>query len=527
MPSTSPSLWDRWVRHPRAAPGSLGVLAVLFLVMTATVVALLTQSALQRLPDPDAALAWDIAWQNTLLVGPALLLVFLLLAWSVHQLLQSQQRLAQKPPSALPAVDAQATAQLNTSRLTEAHEQTRQAEQADRRKTEFLAAVTHELRTPMNAIMGFNQLLLTEPLSPDQQECVQEIETASKRMLSLINELLDLNKIESGQVDLDLQALDLAKPVEGCIRQLAPLAAQRGIQIRVHASEAQVLADEQRLQQVLVNLLSNAIKYNRDQGKVDITVAPQADGRVRLAVRDTGIGIPAAQQPRIFAPFERGAAKHSDIEGTGIGLTITRRLVHRMKGEIGFESTEGVGTEFWVLLPGTSAPPLPTPADSKPSQLARTTEPTDPNALIALTYVSAAVKPLTPAEREALLQEAKAFNATVGVTGMLLYHDGNFFQYLEGPASGVKQVMERVRRSTRHHHLTLQTREPIAQRQFADWNMDFVDLAMPRVLKNAYWIQTFRQAWSTGASDAKGATENKGIRLLLNFVAQMTGSRQV
>ena len=169
MPSTSPSLWDRWVRHPRAAPGSLGVLAVLFLVMTATVVALLTQSALQRLQDPDAGLAWDIAWQNTLLVGPALLLVFLL-AWSVHQLLQSQQRLAQKPPSALPAMDAQATAQLNTSRLTEAHEQTRQAEQADRRKTEFLAAVTHELRTPMNAIMGFNQLLLTEPLSPDQQE---------------------------------------------------------------------------------------------------------------------------------------------------------------------------------------------------------------------------------------------------------------------------------------------------------------------------------------------------------------------
>lgn len=184
-----------------------------------------------------------------------------------------------------------------------------------------------------------------------------------------------------------------------------------------------------------------------------------------------------------------------------------------MNGEIGFQSTEGVGTEFWVLLPGAAAAALPATAETRPPVPVRAT---DPNALIALTYVSAAIKPLAPAELETLIQSAKAFNATVGVTGMLLYHGGNFFQYLEGPASGVEQVMERVQHARGHRHLILQTREPITERQFADWNMDLVNLTRPQVLKNAYWIHTLKTAWRADEG------HSKGIRLLLDFVAQMT-----
>lgn len=175
-------------------------------------------------------------------------------------------------------------------------------------ESEFLSAISHELRTPMNAIMGFSQLLRLEPLSTSQADSVDEIEKASKRLLTLINQVLDLNKINAGHLSLELEPVDLAQSVRNCLQQLEPLAHVRGIQLQAQLPALGVLADERRLHQVLLNLLSNAIKYNRDHGQVRVAATVQPDSQVRLSVQDTGYGIPVNQRHTVFAPFQRGAA---------------------------------------------------------------------------------------------------------------------------------------------------------------------------------------------------------------------------
>ncbi len=239
-----------------------------------------------------------------------------------------------------------------TTELTQAMEA---ASRANRAKSEFLTSMSHELRTPMNAIIGFAQLMENDPmLDADQRENIEEILKAGRHLLSLINEVLDLAKIESGRVELSLEPVEMQPLVQECLTLVQPMAEARSIGLDAQLAPHLVAkADRVRLRQVVLNLLSNAIKYNRDRGQVVVALSrpPEAAGQVRLSVRDNGLGIAAGKQPHLFEPFNRAGAETSEIEGTGVGLSITKQLVELMQGSIGFTSREGLGSEFWIVLP--------------------------------------------------------------------------------------------------------------------------------------------------------------------------------
>ncbi len=229
-----------------------------------------------------------------------------------------------------------------------------EAERANKAKSEFLSSMSHELRTPMNAILGFAQLLeIDDALNEDQADYVGEILKAGRHLLKLITEVLDLSKIESGNITLLLEPLSCGELIQECLALIKPIAQARGITLNSDtAIDAVVVhADRTRLKQALLNLLSNAIKYNRPQGEVSIQLTVQ--GRVvRLAVSDTGYGIPVLRQQELFQPFSRLGAEGTDVEGTGIGLSISRRLIDMMGGTIGMQSEQGRGSTFWIELPG-------------------------------------------------------------------------------------------------------------------------------------------------------------------------------
>ena len=227
-----------------------------------------------------------------------------------------------------------------------------EAQSASCAKTEFLSSMSHEMRTPMNAILGFSQFLQMENLSDEHKMSVNEIYKAGMHLLALIDEVLNLAKIESGHLDLSLEPVELAPLVDECLVLVNGLAAKRHITLACGALVgAAVRADRVRLKQVLLNLLSNAIKYNREGGSVTLAVEARDAQRLRIRVTDTGLGIAAGRLHELFQPFSRLGAENGPIEGTGIGLTITRRMVEMMDGAVDVESQEGVGSTFWIELP--------------------------------------------------------------------------------------------------------------------------------------------------------------------------------
>ncbi|MGM0595179.1 MAG: PAS domain-containing protein [Pseudomonadota bacterium] len=246
------------------------------------------------------------------------------------------------------------------------------AERASQAKSQFLSSMSHELRTPMNAILGFAQILeYDESLGGEQRDGVHEIVKAGNHLLSLINEVLDLSKIEAGHIDLSLEAVSLAEVVEECASLIAPVADRAGIALHYAKLEGFCLrADRTRLKQVLLNLLSNAIKYNRENGSVSLVASAQPEQRVCITVVDTGQGVSEEKLEQLFEPFNRVDAEGSEVEGTGIGLAITRRLVEMMGGSIGVESQPGKGSRFWIELPGESEVKTASKADAGPKTLA-------------------------------------------------------------------------------------------------------------------------------------------------------------
>ncbi|MDP3589868.1 MAG: ATP-binding protein, partial [Methylobacter sp.] len=242
--------------------------------------------------------------------------------------------------------------QQRTELLLQAKEE---ADRANSAKSEFLSRMSHELRTPMNAIMGFAQLLESDqetPLTPDQADNVREIFHAGKHLLELINEVLDLARIETGRIELSLEPVEVPSLIGECMALLQPLTSEHQIELKLDIDgPATVQADRLRLRQILLNLLSNAVKYNRYKGNVRISCRPAADDGIRIAVHDSGRGIAADALSRLFKPFERIESAYDGIEGTGIGLALCKRLVEAMGGSIGVESVSGVGSTFWVDLP--------------------------------------------------------------------------------------------------------------------------------------------------------------------------------
>ncbi len=232
-----------------------------------------------------------------------------------------------------------------------ATEARQEAERANQAKSEFLSRMSHELRTPLNAILGFGQVLEMDPLGPEQREGVGHILKAGRHLLGLIDEVLDIARIEAGRMRLSLEPVSVKQVLDEVRSLIRPLAAERKMRFEVRAPEAAALyalADRQRLNQVLLNLLSNAVKYTPEGGTVTLVCEEAAGGRVRFEVRDTGPGIPPEKLGQIFTPFERLGV--SGVEGTGLGLALSKGLAEAMGGTMGVQSTVGQGSAFWVEL---------------------------------------------------------------------------------------------------------------------------------------------------------------------------------
>lgn len=278
-------------------------------------------------------------------------------------LAQAQLREAVKRHAAeLEARVRERTAELHAANagLREEVLERRQAEEAAARasqaKSEFLSRMSHELRTPLNAVLGFAQLLEMDRLNEAQQESVHHILRAGRHLLTLINEILDLARIEAGRISVSPEPVQVGETLRAALDLVQPLAAERNVRLEIAPGAADgrfVLADHQRLQQVLLNLLSNAIKYNRDGGSVTVACETPVEGRLRMRVTDTGHGIAPDMLGRLFQPFERLGADRLGVEGTGLGLALARGLVEAMGGTLGVESRLGVGSTFWIELPLT------------------------------------------------------------------------------------------------------------------------------------------------------------------------------
>jgi hypothetical protein len=232
------------------------------------------------------------------------------------------------------------------------------AERANRAKSEFLSRMSHELRTPLNAILGFSQVLEMDGLDEAQQEHVDQITAAGRHLLELIDEVLDISRIEIGAVSISVEPVRVGDPVAEAMSLVGPIAAGRRTRVRsiVSDPDVHVMADRQRLRQVLVNFLSNAIKYAPPDSHVEIASTPVDDGWLRIVVIDDGPGIRDELLPRLFSPFDRIGAETTTVEGTGLGLAHSRAMAERMGGRVGASSRVGEGSSFWIELPVIAAP---------------------------------------------------------------------------------------------------------------------------------------------------------------------------
>jgi signal transduction histidine kinase len=242
--------------------------------------------------------------------------------------------------------------------LAEQREARRVAETASARKSEFLCSMSHELRTPLNVILGFGQLLqrdLKLPLPERHRSRVAQIMNGGHHLLRIIEDLLDLSRIEVGRLSVSPEPVDICAVLEDLQTTLGPSATSAGVRLEVCNTAGgaipMISADPIRYAQILFNFGSNAIKYNRPNGKVSFSVTVPCTECVRVSVRDTGIGIPADRQATLFHAFQRAGQEVGAIEGTGLGLVITKRLAELMQGSVGFCSVQQQGSEFWVDMP--------------------------------------------------------------------------------------------------------------------------------------------------------------------------------
>jgi len=239
--------------------------------------------------------------------------------------------------------------ELRTNDLQQAKDE---ADKANLAKSQFLSSMSHELRTPLNAILGFAQVLEMDLHNSKSLTSIQEILNAGYHLLDLVNQVLDLSKIEAGHLNLTFASISLTDVLSECIVQIKSGIHNKNINIVNNVTDDSICmyADKTRLRQVLINILSNAIKYNCDNGSVTIDVELRENNKVYLSIKDTGLGIDKDQIGKLFDPFERLGFKGGSIDGTGIGLTVTKQLIDAMRGEIGVESKKGEGTTFWFTL---------------------------------------------------------------------------------------------------------------------------------------------------------------------------------
>lgn len=232
-----------------------------------------------------------------------------------------------------------------------------EAEQHNKAKSEFLSRMSHELRTPMNAILGFAQLMSEskkDPLPEAHQARVSEILKAGRHLMDLINDVLELSRIEKEEDDVSIESICIAELVDEVFSMVHPISEEFHIDLIDSISSHEgiyALGDEIRLKQVLLNLISNGIKYNRPNGSVTLTLDILDEKNLRINVKDTGLGIADEKLASLFEPFDRLGAEYSDVEGSGIGLTISKKLIELMNGSIGVKTIVGEGSEFYILLP--------------------------------------------------------------------------------------------------------------------------------------------------------------------------------
>jgi signal transduction histidine kinase/CheY-like chemotaxis protein len=313
----------------------------------------------------------------------------------------------------------QRTAQMEVEilqRSKELQDANRALRAADVAKSEFLSRMSHELRTPLNAILGFGQVLERGALDEDQAQSVQQILKGGRHLLALIDEVLDIARIDSGNLAISIEAVQVDEVVQETIDLIRPLAERRGITIErgVGASGEHVRADRQRLKQVLLNLASNGVKYNRDGGTVTFSWTRAQEAELEVRVADTGPGIAPEYLDRVFTPFDRLGVEVSDVEGTGIGLALSKRLVEMMGGSIDVQTALGEGSAFSVILSIAESPlsKLDQAAEAAP---APTTEPRPPATLL---YIEDNLSNLKLVERVLIDRPVKLLAAMQGRLGL-------------------------------------------------------------------------------------------------------------